>query len=89
MFQEILFTWFLDDIWLYRCTHLNNLQVGLFPLYKFDHSTLDRTQVHGFKLPGFNGAIQCGSGGAIGVHERLEESVPQDDPQWENMLKIH
>ena len=39
-------------------------------------------------LPGFNGAIQWGSNGAIGVHERLEESVPQDDPQWEKCWKF-
>ena len=67
--------------WKYRGTHLNKLQVGkwissLVATWPF---TLDRTKFMAL-LPSFNGAIQCGSGGAIGVHERLEESVPQDDP---------
>ena len=34
---------------------------------------MDRTQFMAL-LPGFNGAIQWGSSGALGVHERLEES---------------
>ena len=62
--------------------------MDLFPFYNLTIHPRPH-QVHGFKLPGFHGAIQCGSGRAIGVHERLEESVPQDDPQWENMLKMH
>ena len=36
--QKMLFTWFLDHIWLYRRTHLNKRQVDLFPSYKLDHS---------------------------------------------------
>ena len=59
---------------------------GSVPFLQTWPFTLDRTKFMAL-LPGLNGAIQSGSGGTIGVHERLEESVPQDDPQWEKCWK--